>query len=137
MFYDVTLKDDEELRPNNHYVTEYHTGQCRLTILDIYLDDEAEYKCQATNKHGVDSTSIEIFVESKNLLIDAWKSGIMDLTVPVAIGTVLTFLSAMETSLALSLSFLVGLGHHCGRRKNLLVGREINGCLGIPVDPIY
>ena len=64
----IYLKDDEPIQPDDHhYITEYHRDVCRLLIKTITLDDEAYYKCEARNIHGVASTVIELFVQSKHI----------------------------------------------------------------------
>ncbi|CAG2187950.1 TTN [Mytilus edulis] len=56
-------QDDEPLEESDHFVVEFDSGVCRLTISDIFLEDEAEYKCTAVNEFGSASTIVELFVE--------------------------------------------------------------------------
>lgn len=39
---------------------------CRLTIHNVFLEDEAEYKCEAVTSYGAISTVTELFVEKSN-----------------------------------------------------------------------
>ena len=60
------LKDDSPLPSEERFITEYHRNECRLTIKDVTIDDEAYYRCEAKNEHGVANTVVELFVESKS-----------------------------------------------------------------------
>lgn len=59
------FKDEEPITPDEHFVTEFEHGVCRLTIHNVFLEDEAEYKCEAVTSYGAISTVTELFVESK------------------------------------------------------------------------
>jgi hypothetical protein len=72
------LKDEEPITPDEHFVTEFEQGVCRLTINNVYLEDEAEYKCEAITSHGVLSTVTELFVESKNHSL-IWQLALLEL----------------------------------------------------------
>lgn len=61
----IVLKDEEPITPDEHFVTEFEHGVCRLTIHNVYLEDEAEYKCEAVTSQGAVTTVTELFVESK------------------------------------------------------------------------
>uniref|UniRef100_K1QEW3 Myopalladin n=1 Tax=Magallana gigas TaxID=29159 RepID=K1QEW3_MAGGI len=56
-------QDEEPITPDEHFVTEFEHGVCRLTIHNVFLEDEAEYKCEAVTSYGAISTVTELFVE--------------------------------------------------------------------------
>lgn len=43
----------------------YKQGRCVLSIDGLRLEDEAEYKCEASNAAGITSTYMQLLVESK------------------------------------------------------------------------
>lgn len=59
------IQDDEPLPTEERFITEYHQETVTLTIKDVTIDDEAYYKVEARNEHGVATTVVELFVQSK------------------------------------------------------------------------
>lgn len=79
----IFLQDEEPLEESDHFIVEFDHGVCRLTINDIFLEDEAEYKCTAVNDLGSTSTIIELFVESKpssmNFFLSPWQLALIEI----------------------------------------------------------
>ena len=56
------FKDDEKVKEDRRVKTDFVGQLCSLRITKTNAEDEAEYKCVATNEHGTASTSAELLV---------------------------------------------------------------------------
>ncbi|CAM1326568.1 Uncharacterised protein g9283 [Pycnogonum litorale] len=61
----VWLKDNEQIRPSRYFKvkTDPSTGDCSLTINEVFPDDEGTFTCCATNPHGIDETHTYLTVK--------------------------------------------------------------------------
>ncbi|GFS00815.1 titin-like, partial [Elysia marginata] len=56
-------KEEEDITTSERYVSTYENGQCKLTINNITVEEEAEFICKAVNEAGSVTTFVDIFVE--------------------------------------------------------------------------
>ncbi|XP_070570382.1 muscle M-line assembly protein unc-89-like [Ptychodera flava] len=61
----IWCKDDEEIKPSDKVIMERDGDKYTLTLLDVKLDDDAEYTCRAKNKVGKAECAAEVLVETQ------------------------------------------------------------------------
>jgi hypothetical protein len=59
-------RDGKKMMSSKHVQLEYVNGKCSLHIDHVTIDDEAEYKVEASNSLGTSSCWAELLVESKH-----------------------------------------------------------------------
>ena len=58
-------KNDVCIDTSPDYVITYNNGEAVLRFEEVFLEDQAEYLCKATNQEGTDMTSAQLTVERK------------------------------------------------------------------------
>lgn len=56
------FKDGTKMKSSRNIKMTFLRGEAKLTVMEAMADDEAEYRCDATNKHGVTSKSTKLTV---------------------------------------------------------------------------
>uniref|UniRef100_A0A7M5UZA9 Ig-like domain-containing protein n=1 Tax=Clytia hemisphaerica TaxID=252671 RepID=A0A7M5UZA9_9CNID len=61
----IWLRNEVEIKPSDNIVIKSKDGVHSMTIKSIVLDDDAEYFCQVSNKHGAVEAIFSIIVEEE------------------------------------------------------------------------
>lgn len=61
------FKNDINVDNSPDYIINYNNGEATLKFEEIFLEDQAVFKCKATNSSGVEETIAQLTVERKSL----------------------------------------------------------------------
>lgn len=59
------LKNDKCIDNSPDYVITYNNGEAILQFEEVFLEDQAEYSCKATNQVGSETSSARLIIERK------------------------------------------------------------------------